>query len=109
LELAVFVVIEKGGYGWIAGPFLPGIMRAGSSAGLYAYPPQLVAIKVSSQIPVNSLSVDHLQGEWRLSDLREEDIKLIDRLRPERLRKPSLAELFQYLSEAFGKDATVQP
>ena len=51
----------------------------------------------------------NLLGEWRLSDLREEDIKLIDRLRPERLRKPNLAELFQYLSEAFGKDATVQP
>jgi hypothetical protein len=29
--------------------------------------------------------------------------QLIDRLRPERLSKPDLAELFQHLSEAFGK------
>ena len=51
----------------------------------------------------------NLLGEWKLSALREEDIKLIDRLRPERLRKPSLTELFQHLSEAFGKDPDIQP
>ncbi len=44
----------------------------------------------------------NLLGEWKLTELREEDLQLIDRLRPERLRKPNLTELFQHLSEAFG-------
>lgn len=45
----------------------------------------------------------NLLAEWKLSALRGEDLKLIDRLRPERLRKPDLNELFQHLSEGFGK------
>jgi len=45
----------------------------------------------------------NLLGEWKLTALRDEDLKFIDRLRPERLPKPNLGELFQYLSEAFGK------
>ena len=44
----------------------------------------------------------NLLGEWKLTALRDEDLKLIDRLRPERLRKPNLGELFQHLSEPFG-------
>jgi predicted Mrr-cat superfamily restriction endonuclease len=45
----------------------------------------------------------NLLAEWKLTALRDEDLTMIDRLRPERLSKPSLTELFQYLSEAFGK------
>ena len=45
----------------------------------------------------------NLLGVWKLTALREEDLKIIDRLRPERLSKPDLGELFQNLSEAFGK------
>ena len=45
----------------------------------------------------------NLLGVWKLTALREEDLKIIDRVRPERLSKPDLGELFQNLSEAFGK------
>jgi len=44
----------------------------------------------------------NLLAQWKLSALREGDLGLVDRLRPERLRKPDLMELFQHLSEAFG-------
>lgn len=45
----------------------------------------------------------NLLGEWKLTALQEEDLKIIDRLRPERLSRPDLGELFQNISEAFGK------
>jgi predicted Mrr-cat superfamily restriction endonuclease len=44
----------------------------------------------------------NLVGEWRLSELRQDDLPYIDRLRRDRLCKPDLTELFQYLSESFG-------
>jgi predicted type IV restriction endonuclease len=45
----------------------------------------------------------NLLGEWRLTELREEDLKLIDRLRMANLGKPNLPELFQHLSESFAR------
>jgi hypothetical protein len=45
----------------------------------------------------------NLLGELRLTALQDEDLKLVDRLRPERLPNADLGELFKHLSEAFGK------
>jgi type I restriction and modification enzyme subunit R-like protein len=45
----------------------------------------------------------NLLCEWKLTALRAEDLEMIDRLRPDKLSRPNLAELFQNLSEAFGK------
>jgi predicted type IV restriction endonuclease len=40
---------------------------------------------------------------WKLTAPLQDDLRLIDRLRPDRLSKPDLGELFQSLSEAFQK------
>lgn len=40
-------------------------------------------------------------GEFQLTALEEADLGTIDRLKPERLRQPDLAELFRHLSEGF--------
>jgi len=46
----------------------------------------------------------NLVGEWKLTALSQEDLEVIDRLRPGRLSRPDLGELFHNLSEAFGKN-----
>ena len=40
-------------------------------------------------------------GEFRLTSLQDEDLRFIDRLRPQALGKPDLHELFRNLSEMF--------
>lgn len=45
----------------------------------------------------------NLVGEFSLTSLQEDDVKLVERLRPERLSSPNISELFQHLSKAFGQ------
>ena len=43
-------------------------------------------------------------GEFQLTSLVQDDLALIDRLRPERLRNPDFAETLRYLSECFAPE-----
>lgn len=45
----------------------------------------------------------NLLGEFRLTALQDEDLKLIDRLRPKVFGNPDLHELFRHLSEMFAQ------
>jgi hypothetical protein len=43
----------------------------------------------------------NLLGEFQLTSLEEEDLALIDRLRPERLSRPDIGEALRHLAECF--------
>lgn len=52
---------------------------------------------------LKGLSLDsNILGEFQLTALQEEDLEIIDRLRPANLENPNLEELFKLLSEAFS-------
>jgi hypothetical protein len=44
----------------------------------------------------------NLLGEFQLTSLQQEDLALIDRLRPERMSYPDLGEVFRHLAESFS-------
>jgi len=53
---------------------------------------------------LKGLSFDsNLVGEIKLTALQDEDLKLIDRLRPENMADPNLPQLFRHLAECFAK------
>ena len=43
----------------------------------------------------------NLLGEFRLTALQEEDLALIERIRPQRMTNPDVAEAFRHLAESF--------
>jgi len=43
----------------------------------------------------------NLLGEFRLTALQEEDLALVERLRPQRMANPDMAEAFRHLAESF--------
>ncbi len=43
----------------------------------------------------------HRLGEFQLTSLQQEDLALIDRLRPQRMANPDMAEVFRHLAESF--------
>lgn len=47
---------------------------------------------------------ENVIGHFQLSALQEGDLELIDRLRPERLTKTNVHELFEHLAEAFRSE-----
>lgn len=49
----------------------------------------------------------NLLGEFQLTSLQQEDLALIDRLRPERLSNPNLGEALRHLAESFPGSGVV--
>jgi hypothetical protein len=43
----------------------------------------------------------NLLGEFRLTALQDEDLALVERLRPQQLANPDIAEAFRHLAESF--------